>query len=1528
MSPHVLSVLRPSVRPLPVLQAFLSTVEPGRGRRPSGCATARRLAPLAALLLASVAWPALAAGAAGGATKPTRTGIASLPAPLQGALSARFGVDDPAYRVVAEGARHKTQNDRHGFTATMGADGATIRAGGGEWRLRLTGWGRGESRRTATSCAVTVSANRVEVARGGLTEWWVNGPLGLEQGWTVQAPRRRGGGPLTLSLAQGGTLNAAAGADDRALVVADAAGRAVLRYGGLAAYDATGRELPARFEVTGREIRVRVEDAGASYPVRIDPWLQAAELTASDGGADDDLGRGVAVSADGSTVVAGAPYHQVGGVTRGAAYVFVRPASGWGNATEVAELTASDGSLLDLFGLPVAVNRDGSTVVVGAVMHWVGTIRPGAAFVFVRPLSGWANATQTAELTVSDGESSDNFAMCLAISDDGSTVFAGSKASASTANRGAVYAFVRPRLGWVNATETAELTASDGVAVDGLGRGGVAVSADGSTVAAGSPFRTVGTNTEQGVAYVWVEPAGGWANATQTAELTGPSWRASQFGSAVAVSGDGSTVVVGAPGIGSSTQGAAFVFVKPAGGWADGTPTAALTASDGGAGDYLGLTLVAASRDGSTIVAGAPIHQVGGNVQQGAAYVFVEPAGGWADATETSELTASDGGSGDWFGQFGGLSQDGSNVVVSGEFHQVAGNAKQGEVYVFGPPSGVRGTVTDTTYHLPVVGATVQAGTAWTLTDSDGHYLLRLDAGTYGVTASKPGMVPATATGVAVSANAWTVQDFTLDSAGTAWVDGYVTDAGHGWPLLASVAITTRGTPVATPYTNPFNGYYLISLPTGCTYALTVNAVQPGYVQQVITVDTPGPDQTQNFPLFPDPGCTVPGYTPGAGCTPVAGGLVAGFVTDANTGAPLVGARVANDLGASTLTVTPPSGSGVAAGYYSMFTPIPPFNQPAIRTFTASYPAFPSVQRQLVVNPGWIVQADFPMLAGWLEINPTSLWSRLYPGQDEHQTLTLTNMGGLTAGYRILSIPIATTWPHMSPVSRPSAPAGSLSTGPAPSVSKRTPSKVGSRPFLTGVPAFGMDLSTATYQTWPDVTAPGTVTTIAAEPGTAYFAGAFYMGDFSKEYVIDYYTGNFATLDTTTGAATVLGTATPNPNEAWTGLTATNTGAMYGSATTCSASTLYTIDPGTGTATPIGPVTNAPCLIDISADALGNLYGVDIITNNLVKIDPATGAGTVIGPTGISANFAQGLSFDTVNGVLYWAAYNSDTAQGELRTIDVTTGASTLLGAFPSGHEVDAFAIQSYAGATLPWLIVSPASGSVAAGVAAPIDAHFIADGADRFGLFRATLKTVTQTPYPVNDVSACFSKAFLDVPAGYWADANINAVAAAKITSGCGSGNFCPEDVMTRGVMAPWLLLGRYGSLYSPPPCVGIFADVPCETTPNADYIEDLYNKGITAGCHTDPPMYCPEAAVSRAQMAVFLVKAKEAQGYTPPPCTGLFTDVACPGGFAVNWIEELYRRGITAGCGSDLFCPDASTTRAQEAVFVRKDWNIPMCQ
>jgi len=165
-----------------------------------------------------------------------------------------------------------------------------------------------------------------------------------------------------------------------------------------------------------------------------------------------------------------------------------------------------------------------------------------------------------------------------------------------------------------------------------------------------------------------------------------------------------------------------------------------------------------------------------------------------------------------------------------------------------------------------------------------------------------------------------------------------------------------------------------------------------------------------------------------------------------------------------------------------------------------------------------------------------------------------------------------------------------------------------------------------------------------------------------------------------------------------------------------------------------------------------------------------------------------------------------------------------------------------------------------------------------------------------------------------------IHALAAAGITSPClpDLTRFCPTDAVTRTQMAPFLERAMRGGAYQPPPAIGtLFADVTV-TTPSAAWIEQLWRDGITAGCAVNPLRYCPTPAVTRAEMAVFVLRAKYGAGYIPPPATGTrFTDVPQAAWFA-RWVEQLAREGITAGCSATTYCPQAPVLRQQIAVFL----------
>ncbi len=346
---------------------------------------------------------------------------------------------------------------------------------------------------------------------------------------------------------------------------------------------------------------------------------------------------------------------------------------------EQAELTLADGGAGDLFA---AAAISGDTLVVGAPDRSVaGHAGQGALFVFVKPASGWAQAAPTAQLTASDGGAGDGLGGSVAISGDTIVTGGADHAVGAKPFQGAAYVFVRPASGWANATQTAILTASDGDSGDGLG---ATVGVSGDTIVAGPAQHQIGKNFRQGEAYVFAKPATGWANAMESVRLQASDGVANDgLGRSVAISGE--TVVVGAAGhqVGTSLgQGAAYVYLKPDGGWGTtgslANQNVELSSSDGAADDQFGS---AVATTGAMVAIGAPAHQVG-LTHRGAAYVFVKPLFGWPNATtQTAELTATDGATNDQLGVTIAASDD--TVVAGSPSHQVGANQAQGALYLF-----------------------------------------------------------------------------------------------------------------------------------------------------------------------------------------------------------------------------------------------------------------------------------------------------------------------------------------------------------------------------------------------------------------------------------------------------------------------------------------------------------------------------------------------------------------------------------------------------------------------------------------------------------------------------------------------------------------------------------------------------------------------------------------------------------------------------------------------------------------------------
>ncbi len=428
-------------------------------------------------------------------------------------------------------------------------------------------------------------------------------------------------------------------------------------------------------------------------------------LTAADWAAGDQFGVSVAV--DGDTAVVGAWKEDgVDGdgndiIEVGAAYVFVKNSNDeWDRK---AKLTASDGANVpdiegvdegDRFGYAVAI--DGDTIVVGAYRNDDHGDDSGAAYVYIKPGGGWADATETVKLTApdrvtaSDG-TDDLFGLSVAV--DGDTVVVGApfqnyERDASLGDLifvGAVYVFTKPSTGWTGTIASAKLTTPITPVNTRLPNDlfGSSVAVDGDTILIGSYLSDDSFNRDgHGRAYIYTKPNGGWVDSSDyTSRLTASDGAPGDwFGYSVALDGD--TAVIGARLHNDSRRGAgsgaAYVFVKESGAWSE---KAKLTASDGSVDGQFGFSVAV---DDKTVVVGAWKDDDHGS-GSGSAYVFIEPDIGWAASNETLKLTAPDGAANDRFGV--SVAVEGNQALVGAYKDDNVAVVDSGSVYVLGIPS-------------------------------------------------------------------------------------------------------------------------------------------------------------------------------------------------------------------------------------------------------------------------------------------------------------------------------------------------------------------------------------------------------------------------------------------------------------------------------------------------------------------------------------------------------------------------------------------------------------------------------------------------------------------------------------------------------------------------------------------------------------------------------------------------------------------------------------------------------------------------
>jgi phosphodiesterase/alkaline phosphatase D-like protein len=614
---------------------------------------ARSRKPLAAWMLALlIATGVLVAALAGGSAPSQRAAVgAAGSAPAVSAhLSGLVGAGVPAYRARASAGGFQLANPVQAMHTSFSRRGLQISSGSTRVGLRVLGIEQGRAWSAAGAAAPRARANRISFARPGFSEWYSNGPLGLEQGFTIARSPARNGGPLTVAMALTG--DAAATLERGGRVVRLSRGGTVITYGDLIARDARGRALHSWLGLTGRRLSLHVDTRGAAFPLRIDPLVQQGpKLTGGEESGAGDFGLHVALSADGNTLLVGGGTDNKGA---GAAWVFTRSGSTW--TQQGPKLTGAEETGAGQFGYTVALSADGNTALIGGGKD---NSAVGAVWVFTRSGSTWTQ--QGPKLTATGETGAAHFGCCaVALSSDGNTALVGGYADATSV--GAAWVFTRSGSTWTQQGSKLTGSGESGAAHFGYS---LALSGDGNTALIGGGA----DNSNTGAAWVFTRSGSSWTQ--QGGKLTGGGEvGAASFGFSVALAGNGDTALVGGGGD-NREVGAAWVFTRSGSSWSQ--QGGKLTGGEETGEGHFGCCGVALSESGDTALIGGDVD----NAATGAAWAFTRTGSTWS---QYGKKVTGSGESGEGlFGYAVALSADGHTAAVGG----YADAANNGAVWAF-----------------------------------------------------------------------------------------------------------------------------------------------------------------------------------------------------------------------------------------------------------------------------------------------------------------------------------------------------------------------------------------------------------------------------------------------------------------------------------------------------------------------------------------------------------------------------------------------------------------------------------------------------------------------------------------------------------------------------------------------------------------------------------------------------------------------------------------------------------------------------
>jgi hypothetical protein len=677
-------------------------------------------------------------------------------------------------------------------------------------------------------------------------------------------------------------------------------------------------------------------------------------------------------------------------------------------------------------------------------------------------------------------------------------------------------------------------------------------------------------------------------------------------------------------------------------------------------------------------------------------------------------------------------------------------------------------------------------------------------------------------------------------------------------------------------------------------------------------------------------------------CSPLPGGLVAGYVRDGNTGLGLVGATVTN-LGDASSTTTVATGDPIGGeGFYSIFAPA------GAQSFQASLAPYVATEGDTTVTAGQVSRLDVVLPAALLDASPRPVSVALAPGGSSDVPVSIGNSGGAPGSFQLLELNAPPSAPPA--LRKPSAAQLALSAAARARVPRSLWKAAAPRdvPPAPGAPVGVTPLVNAgnVLSSFP--------TNLVSGWGLIYDTDANNLWVSNPDDPIDGQNGDgleyqFAPDGTPTGTTIDI----HSTGGSWQGDGAYNsrTKTMW-QVNVGGDNCIFELDPATNTVTgkkicgsPWTDTAERGLAYDEETDTYyiggpndATLYHIDSSGNVL-------DTGYVgIGTTGLAYNPTTHHLFVTAFASAPFDVWVVDTAHnyafigGIVVTeggVPVAQGEVTALEADCQGHlwlmtvfSQKVYEIDSGEGTfcvnDIPWLTETPTSGTVAAGDATPVSFHFDASVLQP-GLHQGQILFRQDTPYAVAPLPVNLTVLFNDVPLDAFAANYIYAAAGAGVMPGglptCAAGGFCPNGIVTRADMAGYIYRAVHGATAAPPVYAFSYHDVAFNDY-NAFYIQGITNDGITAGCGSGD--FCPTSVMTRAQMAVLLWKGQHGSD-APPACTGVFADVPCPDGFAADYIEGIYAEGVTAGCGNGDFCPAAPITNAQMAVFLVKTFGIP---